>query len=101
MASGASGRDTEPSAGLIDAQPIRSAGTVPVTASGFDDGKRVKGRKRFIGTDTLGSPPAAQVVAANIQDRDGARRSSPWTRPDHPGVQKIRADQGFAGRLVE
>ncbi|MFB7244321.1 hypothetical protein ACFCYX_17880 [Streptomyces populi] len=41
------------------------------------------------------------LAAANIQDRDGAKRSLLWIRLDHPGVQKIRADQGFAGRLVE
>ncbi|CAM5353600.1 hypothetical protein SHIRM173S_02509 [Streptomyces hirsutus] len=43
----------------------------------------------------------ADLVAANIQDRDGAKRSLLWTRLDHPDVQKIWADQGFAGRLVE
>ncbi|MGW5211160.1 transposase [Streptomyces sp. NPDC004051] len=32
---------------------------------------------------------------------DGAKRSLLWTRLDHPGVQKIWADRGFAGRLVE
>ncbi|WP_329579953.1 transposase [Streptomyces sp. NBC_01361] len=52
-------------------------------------------------TDTLGLLLAVHVVAANIQDRDGAKRSLLWTRLDHLGVQKIWADQGFAGRLVE
>lgn len=61
----------------------------------------MKGRKRFIVTDTLGLLLAVHVVAANIQDRDGAKRSLLWTRLDHPGVQRIWADQGFAGRLVE
>jgi transposase len=36
-----------------------------------------------------------------MQDRDGAKRPLLWTRLDHPGVQKVWADQGFAGRLVE
>lgn len=40
-------------------------------------------------------------MAASVQDRDGARRSLLWTRLDHPTVQKIWADQGFAGRLVD
>lgn len=30
----------------------------------------------------------------------GRRRPLLWTRLDHPGVKKIWADQGFAGRLV-
>jgi transposase len=74
---------------------------VPAATRGFDAGKRVKGRKRFIVTDTLGLLLAVHVVAASVQDRDGARRPLLWTRLDHPGVKKIWADQGFAGRLVE
>ncbi|MET8331858.1 transposase [Streptomyces sp. NPDC005181] len=97
----ADGRNAEPSAGLIDSQSVRTADTVPAGTRGFDAGKKVKGRKRFIVTDTLGLLLAVHVVAANIQDRDGAKRSLLWTRLDHPGVQKIWADQGFAGRLVE
>lgn len=59
------------------------------------------GRKRFIVTDTLGLLLAVHVVAANIQDRDGAKRPLLWARLDHPSVKKIWADQGFAGRLVD
>lgn len=85
---------------LIDSQSVRSADTVPAVTRGFDAGKKVKGRKRFIVTDTLGLLLAVHVVGANIQDRDGARRPLLWTRLDHPGVRKVWADQGFAGRLV-
>ncbi|MFC8454603.1 IS5 family transposase [Kitasatospora sp. NPDC057223] len=97
----ADGRNVEPSAGLIDSQSIRTADTVPAATRDFDAGKKVKGRKRFIVTDTLGLLLAVHVVAANIQDRDGARRPLLWTRLDHPSVRKIWADQGFAGRLVD
>lgn len=97
----ADGRDAEPSAGLIDSQSIRTADTVPAATRGFDAGKKVKGRKRFIVTDTPGLLPAVHVVAASVQDRDGAKRPLLWTRLDHPGVRKVRADQGSAGRLVE
>ncbi|MEV0537333.1 transposase [Kitasatospora sp. NPDC050463] len=64
-------------------------------------GKKVKGRKRFIVTDTLGLLLAVHVVAANIQDRDGAKRPLLWTRLGHPGVRMIWANQGFAGRPVD
>ncbi|MFD5919600.1 transposase [Kitasatospora sp. NPDC058201] len=97
----ADGRDVEPSAGLIDPQSVRTADTVPVETRGFDGGKKVKGRKRFIVADTLGLLLAVHVVAASIQDRDGAKQPLLWTRLDHPGVKKVWADQGFAGRLVE
>jgi transposase len=98
---GAVGRDIGPSAGLIDSQSVRSADTAPAVTRGFGAGKKVKGRKRFVVTDTLGLLLTVHVVAANIQDRDGAKRSLLWTRLDHPGVRKIWANQGFAGRLVE
>jgi transposase len=90
------GRNAEPSAGLIDSQSIRTADTVPAVS-----GKKVKGRKRFLVTDTLGLLIAVQVVAASVQDRDGARRPLLWARLDHPQIQKFWADQGFAGRLVD
>ena len=41
---------------------------------GYDAGKKIKGRKRHIVTDTLGHLVGLQVHAADIQDRDGARR---------------------------
>lgn len=97
----ADGRSAEPSAGLIDSQSVRTADTVPVSSRGFDAGKKVKGRKRFIVTDTLGLILAVHVVAASVQDRDGAKRSLLWTRLDHPSIQKVWADQGFSGRLVD
>jgi transposase len=97
----ADGRNAEPSAGLGDSQSVRTANTVPAVSRGFDAGKRRKGRKRFIVTDALGLLLAVHVVATNIQDCDGAKRSLLWTRLDHPSVKKIWADQGFAGRLVD
>lgn len=96
----AEGRKAEPTAGLIDSQSVRSADTVTRATSGFDAGKKTRGRKRFIVTDTLGLLLAVHVMAASVQDRDGAKRSLLWTRLDHPSVRKIWADQGFAGRLV-
>lgn len=97
----ADGRSAEPSAGLIDSQSVRTADTVPVSTRGFDAGKKVKGRKRFIVTDTLGLLLAVHVVAASVQDRDGAKRSLLWTRLHHPSIRKVWADQGFSGRLVD
>lgn len=88
----ADGRKAEPSAGLIDSQSVRTADTVPAATRGFDAGKKVKGRKRFLVTDTLGLLVAIHVVAASVQDRDGAKRPLLWTRLDHPQIRKIWAD---------
>ena len=40
--------------------------------SGYDAGKKIKGRKRHMAVDTEGSPIVLQVHRADIQDRDGA-----------------------------
>ena len=49
----AQGRDPDPSAGLIDSQSVKGADTVGRDTRGYDAGKKVNGRKRFITTDTL------------------------------------------------
>jgi transposase len=50
----AEGRDRQPSAGLIDSQSVKGADTVGRDSRGYDAGKKINGRKRFIVTDTLG-----------------------------------------------
>jgi hypothetical protein len=49
----ADGRNAEPSAGLIDSQSVKGADTVGRQTRGYDAGKKINGRKRFIVTDTL------------------------------------------------
>ena len=48
------GREPEPSVGIIDSQSVKAADTVGRDSRGYDAGKKVNGRKRFIVTDTLG-----------------------------------------------
>lgn len=48
------GRDGEPTACLLDAQSVKTSANVPATSQGVDAGKKIAGRKRHIGVDTLG-----------------------------------------------
>ncbi|MFV2117001.1 transposase [Streptomyces sp. Act-28] len=96
----AGGSGPEPSAGPIDAQSVRTAGTVPAAARGFDVGKKVKGRKRSVVTEPPGPLLVAHVAVASVQDRDGARRPSPWIRLSARG-EEDPGGPGFAGRRVD
>ena len=69
------GRKAEPTGGVIDSQSVKT--TEGGGPCGYDAGKKVKGRKRHIVTDTLGFLLSCIVHEANIQDRDGAHGIAP------------------------
>jgi transposase len=96
----AEGRDPEPSAGIIDSQSVRGADTVGRDSRGYDAGKKVNGRKRFIVTDTLGLLLTVMVCSAGRQDRDGAKTALLGAYLATT-VRFVFADAGFAGRLVD
>ena len=69
-----------------------------IDPSGYDAGKKVKGKKRHLLVDTLGLMLAIAVHAADLQDRDGAplvlnRR----TRRMFPFLVVIFADGAYGG----
>jgi transposase len=96
----AAGRDPRPSAAVIDSQSVRAADTVPKASRGWDQAKRVNGRKRHIAVDTTGLLLAVVVTAACVQDRDAARPLLWILRRAFPGVKLTWADGGYAGKLV-
>lgn len=89
-----------PSAGVIDFQSVKAADTVGKGSRGYDAGKKVNGRKRFIVTDSLGLLVSVTVLAASWQDRDGAKAALLGTYRFTP-IRYVFADRSFAGRLVE
>jgi transposase len=93
-------RDPVPSAGSIDSQAIRTADTAGASSTGFDMGKKTKGRKRHLVVDTLGLLLAVVVTAASVQDRDGAVPVTRRALREHRGITKLWADGGYAGRFV-
>jgi putative transposase len=61
---------------------------------GFDAGKRVKGRKHHLGTDTLGLMLRVEARSAGIQDRDGAALVLDRITRRFPFIERIFADAG-------
>jgi hypothetical protein len=42
------GRNPQPSAGIIDSQSVKGADTVGLSSRGYDAGKKINGRRRFM-----------------------------------------------------
>jgi len=94
-----SGRKEQPTAGIIDAQSVKST-LVSSESKGFDAGKKVKGIKRHIIVDTLGLVLAVVIQSASVQDRDGAIEVIDKMVESWRNVIKIFADSGYRGRLI-
>lgn len=98
------GKNRSPSVGIIDSQTVKNTAVSGQTKSGYDAGKKIKGRKRHLMVDTLGLIIVAWVTAADWQDRDAAS----WlfakvfmNRFDFPRLKTFFGDGGYRGKLVQ
>jgi putative transposase len=99
MAREAVGREASPSAGVIDSQSVKT--TESGGPCGYDAGKKIKGRKRHILTDTQGFLVGAVIHTADIQDRDGAPDVLARIRHSFPWLRHVFADGGYAGEKLK
>ncbi len=93
------GKAPEPTAAIIDAQSTRS--TAQGGDTGFDAGKKVKGRKRHLVVDTLGLLLAITVTAASVQDRDAAAPVVAQACAKVPGLKRLYADGAYGGKCAQ
>ncbi len=93
------GRQACPSETIIDSQSIKSAAMVSQDV-GFDGGKLIHGRKRFLTVDTLGLVLRVFVTAASVGEREGGKRVLKRVHQMGKAVSRLHTiwvDGGFDG----
>ncbi|MCL7382238.1 transposase [Streptomyces sp. 35G-GA-8] len=67
----------------------------------IDAGKKIKGRKRHLITDTLGLALAVLVTAASVHDSVGGKQLLTELATTHPSVSKVWADGGYSASVLQ
>lgn len=93
------GRSVQPTAAVVGAQSVKTSTNVSETSQGIDAGKKIKGRKRHVITDTLGLVLAVLVTAANVHDTTGGTLLLDDLAAAHPSVAKVWADGGYQNSI--
>jgi transposase len=93
----AAGRNPDPSAAVLDTQPVKSS--EGGECRGFDADKKTTGRKRHLAVDTLGLVLVATVTAACVQDRPGSRAVLARLAARFPSVALVWADGEYANSI--
>jgi transposase len=90
-------REVHPGAAILEAQSTRIS--PQGGQSGFDAGKRVKGRKRSPVVDTLGLLLSVSVCAVSLQDRDAGQEALEELRMETQYQPAIRSS-GLPGAIA-
>ena len=94
------GRRPTPSAGIVDAQSVKTA--TQGKTIGYDAGKKVKGRKRHLLVDTDGRILECVVTAASTSDANGLKALLRiYFAPGVQRLKKLWVDGGYQGQELK
>jgi transposase len=91
------GRDTQPSAAILDSQSVKSDGHGGLV--GYDAGKKINGRKRHLLVDTLGLVLGVIVTPADCPERAGAQQVLQQVGGWFKELRKLWVDGGYTGEV--
>ena len=92
------GKHKHPTAASLDSQSVKVSEYS--VESGFDAGKKVKGRKRHILVDTLGLVLTVLITTACVQDRDAARSLLSNLKGFCKKLRLVWVDGAYRGELL-
>lgn len=86
------GREATPTLGIVDSQSVRTTEEGQAGTTGYDAGKKTKGRKRHILVDVTGTVLAVVISAASVQDRDGLEPLLFVAADEYASIEKVLVD---------
>ena len=93
-------KSSTPTVCIVDSQSTKTT-AVGGFEIGYDAGKKIKGRKRHIVTDTLGNLLVVEVHSASHADRAKGFDVISLAKEKYKTIEKIFADGGYTGSLIE